>query len=44
VAQPDANHDNQNWDPGGGRMFIRDNHLYEAIVAVVNDVGDDPGA
>jgi hypothetical protein len=43
VPQPDANHANQNWDPGGGRIFIRDNYLYAAIVAAMNGVGDGPG-
>jgi hypothetical protein len=43
VPQPDANHSHQNWDPGGGRIFIRDNHLRRAIVALMNGVGDGPG-
>ena len=43
MPQPDANQAKQNWDPGGDRIFIRDNHLYAAIVAAVNGVGDDPG-
>jgi hypothetical protein len=43
VPQPDANHADQKWDPGGDRIFIRDNHLYGAIVASLNGVGDGPG-
>jgi hypothetical protein len=43
VPQPDANHADQNWDPGGDRIFIRNNHLYGAIVASMNDVDDGPG-
>jgi hypothetical protein len=43
VPQPDANHADQNWDPGGDRIFIRDNHLYGAFVASMNGVGDGPG-
>ena len=43
MPQPEANHENQNWDPGGGRIFIRDNHLYAAIVSAMNGVGDNPG-
>jgi hypothetical protein len=40
LPQPDANHADQNWDLGGGRIHIRDNHLYGAIVASMNGVGD----
>jgi hypothetical protein len=43
VPQPDANHADQSWDPGGGRILIRDNHLYGTIVASMNGVGDGPG-
>jgi hypothetical protein len=43
VPQPDASHANQNWDPRGGRIFFRENHLYETIVAAMNGVGDGPG-
>jgi hypothetical protein len=43
VPQPDVNHADQNWDPGGGHIFIRDNHLYGAVVASMNGVGDGPG-
>jgi hypothetical protein len=43
VPQPDANYADQNWDPGGDRIFIRDNHLYGAIVASMNGVDDGPG-
>jgi hypothetical protein len=42
VPQPDADAD-QNWDPGGGRIFIRDNHLYGAVVASLNGADDGPG-
>jgi hypothetical protein len=43
VPQPDANHADQNWNPGGGRIFIRDDHLYGAVVASMNGVDDGPG-
>jgi hypothetical protein len=43
VPQSDVNHADQNWDPEGGRIFIRDNHLYGAVVASMNGVGDGPG-
>jgi hypothetical protein len=43
VQQPDANYADQNWDPGGDCIFIRNNHLYGAIVASLNGVGDGPG-
>jgi hypothetical protein len=43
VPQPDATYADQDWDPGGDRIFIRDNHLYGAIVASFNGVGDGPG-
>jgi hypothetical protein len=42
VPQPDAKHADQNWDPGGDRIFIRHNHLYGAIVASINGVDDGP--
>jgi hypothetical protein len=38
--QPDAD---QNWDPGGGRIFIKDNHSYGAVVASMNGADDGPG-
>jgi hypothetical protein len=40
VPQPDTNHADQNWDPRGGRIFIRDNHLYGAVLASMIGVGD----
>jgi hypothetical protein len=40
VPQPDAD---QNWDPGGGRIFIRDSHLYGAVLAFMNGADDGPG-
>jgi hypothetical protein len=43
VQQPDAIYADQKWDPGGGRIFIRDNHLYGAVVASTNGVDDGPG-
>jgi hypothetical protein len=43
VPQSDANHADQNWDPGGGRIFIRDDHLYRAVLASMNGVDDGPG-
>jgi hypothetical protein len=43
LPQPDANHADQNWHPRGGRIFIRDNHLYGAAVASINGVDDGPG-
>jgi hypothetical protein len=43
VPQPDTNYTDQNWDPGGHRIFIRDNHLYGAVVASMNGVGDGHG-
>jgi hypothetical protein len=43
VPQPDANHADHHWNPGGGRIFIRDNHLDGAIVASMNGFGDGPG-
>jgi hypothetical protein len=43
VPQPDASYADQNWDLGGDRIFIRDNHLYGANVASINGVGDGPG-
>jgi hypothetical protein len=43
VPQPDANYADQNWDPGGHRIFIRDNHLYGAVVAPMNGVVDGHG-
>jgi hypothetical protein len=43
VPPPDANHADQNWDPGGDRIFIRNNHLYGAIVASMDGVDDGPG-
>jgi hypothetical protein len=43
VPQLDATYADQNWDPGGHRIVIRDNHLYEAVVASVNGVGDGDG-
>jgi hypothetical protein len=42
VPQPYTNHADQNWDPGGGRIFIRDNHLYGAVVSSMEDVDDCP--
>jgi hypothetical protein len=43
VPQPEANYADQNWDPGGHRIFIRDDHLYGAVVAYMNGVDDGPG-
>jgi hypothetical protein len=43
VPQQHANHTDQNWDPGGGRIFIRDDHLYGAVVASMHGVDDGPG-
>jgi hypothetical protein len=43
VPQPDANYADQNWYPGGHRIFIRDNHLYGAVVAPMNGVVDGHG-
>jgi hypothetical protein len=41
VPQPDAKYADQNWDPGGDRISIRNNHLYGAMVASMNGVGDE---
>jgi hypothetical protein len=43
VPQPDANYADQKWDPGGDRIFIRDNHLYGAMVASMKGVGGGHG-
>jgi hypothetical protein len=43
VPQPGDNYADQKWDPVGDRIFIRDNHLYGAMVASMNGVGDRHG-